>query len=308
MRLIFVLLKISILVHYSYSIPACIIIDTNMLSKSHETNQTKSSDDSVLFRNLRMLEQNNLLTDNGNSPPLDPLTPSIPVPLSYIDLKPFQHQQQEQKTVNESQQLLTSMMKRNYVAQLSGCTTDLLQQAESQMVVPFEFRRLRIDEPDRRTKFPEYLESVPDLAVAVYERRSQPEGMKFCRTCRNGLWTQLSVCETVRCDADLLRGYPRLVTEWGEIKQGDLALYPPNSVYAVYPFGFGPHCKQCEEHGEWSRYALAELCIGIKFWNSHSTSTATDSTTTQSNSKVTTQKETNRTTTPVAKITSIKKA
>ncbi|CAF0900359.1 unnamed protein product [Didymodactylos carnosus] len=271
-----------------------------MFSKPYETNNTNLSDGSVLFRNLRMLEQNNLRTNSDNPSLSNSLTPSISVPLSYIDLKPFQHEEQE-PTVNESQQLLTSMMKRNFVARSSGCTIDSLQQAESQMVVPFEFRRLRIDEPDRRTKFPNYLENVPDLAVAVYERRSQPDGVKFCRICQNGFWIPLTVCETVRCDADLLRGYPRLVTEWGEIKQGDLALYPPHSVYAVYPFAFGPHCKQCEEHGEWSRYALAELCSGIKFWDSHSTLAMTDSTTTKANSDATTHIEITRTRVPPSK-------
>jgi hypothetical protein len=86
-----------------------------------------------------------------------------------------------------------------------------------------------------------------------------------------GLWTQLTVCETIRCDAELLRANPRLVTEWGEIKPTDGgALYAPSTVYAIYAFAFGPHCKRCESNGQWSRYALQELCSGIKFFG-HST-------------------------------------
>jgi len=83
----------------------------------------------------------------------------------------------------------------------------------------------------------------------------------------------LTVCETVRCDAELLRANPRLVTEWGEIKPIDGgALYAPSSIYAIYAFAFGPHCKRCESNGQWSRYALTELCSEIKFFG-HSTAT-----------------------------------
>jgi hypothetical protein len=82
------------------------------------------------------------------------------------------------------------------------------------------------------------------------------------------------VCDTVRCDAELLRANPRLVTEWGEIKPLDGgALYSPGSVYAIYAFAFGPHCKQCEGNGQWSRYALPELCSGIKFFGHPTTTT-----------------------------------
>jgi hypothetical protein len=88
-----------------------------------------------------------------------------------------------------------------------------------------------------------------------------------------GFWTELVVCDTVRCDAELLRANPRLVTEWGEIKPlNGGALYTPSTVFAIYAFAFGPHCKRCESNGEWSRYALPELCSGIKFFG-HSTAT-----------------------------------
>lgn len=65
----------------------------------------------------------------------------------------------------------------------------------------------------------------------------------------------------------MLRANPRLVTEWGEIKPLDGgALYAPSAVFAIYAFAFGPHCKRCESNGQWSRYALPELCSGIKFF------------------------------------------
>ena len=84
---------------------------------------------------------------------------------------------------------------------------------------------------------------------------------------RLGIWSELTVCETIRCDAELLRANPRLVTEWGEIKpiEGG-ALYAPSTIFAIYAFAFGPHCKQCESNGQWSRYALPELCSGIRFF------------------------------------------
>ena len=100
-----------------------------------------------------------------------------------------------------------------------------------------------------------------------------------------GLWTQLTVCEAVRCDAEALRANPRLVTEWGEIKPIDGgALYVPSTVFAIYAFAFGPHCKQCEPNGQWSRYALPELCSGIKFFSHQPTTTTTTTTTTISTS------------------------
>lgn len=82
-----------------------------------------------------------------------------------------------------------------------------------------------------------------------------------------GFWTELTVCDTVRCDAELLRANPRLVTEWGEVKSLDGgALYAPSTIFAVYAFAFGPHCKRCESNGQWSRYALPEICSDIKLF------------------------------------------
>ena len=76
------------------------------------------------------------------------------------------------------------------------------------------------------------------------------------------------ICEVIRCDAELLRATPRLVTtEWGEVQPMDGgALYAPSSVIAVYTFAFEPHCKRCEANGQWSPYALAELCSDIKLF------------------------------------------
>jgi hypothetical protein len=45
-------------------------------------------------------------------------------------------------------------------------------------------------------------------------------------------------------------------------------------VFAIYAFAFGPNCKRCESNGQWSRYALPELCSGIKFFG-HPTTTTT---------------------------------
>jgi len=94
-----------------------------------------------------------------------------------------------------------------------------------------------------------------------------------------GFWTELTVCETVRCDAELLRANPRLVTEWGEIKPIDGgALYAPSSIFAIYAFAFGPHCKRCESNGQWSRYALPEICSEIKFFGQSPPTTTTTAT------------------------------
>ncbi|CAF0929953.1 unnamed protein product [Adineta steineri] len=268
-----VLLLVLIDKYKIYSIPACVIIDTNMLQRpdndlSLPNNRSSSS---LLLRNLRML-------DHQRSSALSELVVD-PIPLSYIDIK--------QTTLPPLMNINHSSLKKSLTEAVidqtfSPCPINLLSEIETKMVVPFEFRRLRIEQPDHRTKFfdDDPRETVPDLSTAVYERRSDPDGLRFCRTCRDGFWTQLTVCDTVRCDAELLRANPRLVTEWGEIKPLDGgALYTPTTVFAIYAFAFGPHCKRCESNGQWSRYALPELCAGIKFFGQPSTTTTTTTTT-----------------------------
>ncbi|CAF0947527.1 unnamed protein product [Rotaria sordida] len=260
--------------HQVYSVPTCIIIDTNMIQQSQDKTSlpnNRSSPSSLLLRNLRMLDhqRSSVLSESGIES----------IPLSYLDLK----QTPSPSLINIDYSSLKKSLKDPINDQtFSSCPLKLLDQLETQMVVPFEFRRLRIEQPGHYTKFldDDPRETVPDLSTTVYERRSDPDGLRFCRTCRDGLWTQLTVCETVRCDAELLRANPRLVSEWGEIKPTDGgALYAPSNVFAIYAFAFGPHCKRCESNGQWSRYALPELCSGIKFFG-HSSIAATTITTT----------------------------
>ena len=52
-------------------------------------------------------------------------------------------------------------------------------------------------------------------------------------------------------------------------------LYAPSTVFAIYAFAFGPNCKRCESNGQWSRYALPELCSGIQFFGHPTTTTTT---------------------------------
>ncbi|CAF5045373.1 unnamed protein product, partial [Rotaria sp. Silwood1] len=75
-----------------------------------------------------------------------------------------------------------------------------LNELEKQMVLPFEFCCLHIEQPDHYTKLlhNDPCETVPDLSIAVYER---------C------VCIQLTVCETARYDTELLRANPRLVTK-----------------------------------------------------------------------------------------------
>jgi len=248
-------LIIFLLKYQVYSIPTCIIIDTNSNQQIEDelNNRTSSS---LLLRNLRMLD--------NQRPPILPELVVQSIPLSYVDLK-------ETPSTSLKKSLTEPIIDRA----LAPCSIKLLNQIETHTVVPFEFRRLRFEQPDHHTKFrdDDTRENLPDLSTAVYERRSDPEGISFCRTCHDGQWSQLTVCEAIRCDAELLRASPRLVTEWGEIKPVDGGvLYAPSTVFAIYAFGFGPHCKRCESNGQWSRYALPELCSGIKFFG-HSTTT-----------------------------------
>lgn len=91
-----------------------------------------------------------------------------------------------------------------------------------------------------------------------------------------GIWTRLSICQIIRCDAELLRANPRLVSEWGEVQPLDGgALYAPSSVIAVYTFALEAHCKRCESNGQWSQYALIENCADIKLFRPTTTTTTT---------------------------------
>ncbi|CAF3079986.1 unnamed protein product [Rotaria socialis] len=287
--LVIFLLKI-IHEHEVYSIPTCVIIDTNMIQRTQDeispSNNRSSSSSSLLLKNLRMF-------DHQRSSSLSDYVVER-IPISHIDLK----QSQSSSLIDiDYASLKKSLTDSTIDRTFSPCRLQLLNELETQMVVPFEFRRLRIEQPDHHTKFldDDPRETVPDWSTAVYERRSDPDGTRFCRICRDGDWTELSVCETVRCDAELLRANPRLVSQWGEIKAIDGgSLYPPLAVFAIYAFAYGPHCKRCESNGQWSRYALPELCSGIQFFG-HSTLTkikittrATEKTTTATTTTTTT--------------------
>jgi hypothetical protein len=159
-----------------YSVPTCIIIDTNTNQRSEDeiNNRTGSS---LLLRNLRML-------DHQRSSGLPELVVQS-IPLSYIDLK--QTSSPSLIDIDHSplkKSLTDPIIDRTF----SPCSIKLLNELETQMVVPFEFRRLRIEQPDHHTKFldDDPRETVPDSSTAVYERRSDPEGTHFCRTCRDG--------------------------------------------------------------------------------------------------------------------------
>ncbi|CAF3433725.1 unnamed protein product [Rotaria socialis] len=275
---VMILLLVLIHVDKIWSIPACIIIDTNMIQQSQDdASLTNNHSSSGLFvRNLRMLNGKRLSSSSSSDFAFEP------IPLSYIDIK----QTTPSPLINIDNASLKKPITDPIVDQpFAPCPLNLLNEIETQMVVPFEFRRLRVEQPDHRKKFldDDPRETVPDLSTAVYERRSDHEGLRFCRTCRDGFWAPLTVCETVRCDAELLRANPRLVTEWGEIKPLDGgALYGPSTVFAIYAFAFGPHCKRCESNGQWSRYALPELCSDIKFFGQPSTTTTTTTTTSKS--------------------------
>ncbi|CAF1093617.1 unnamed protein product [Adineta ricciae] len=273
---IYFYLTILIYEHRLSAVPTCIIIDTDIIQQPEENTSSinNRSSSAILLRNLRML-------DHQRSPDFV----AEPIPLSYIDVK------QLSTSVSSTPPLIDldeSVLKKALVEPVversyASCSFQSLNEIETYMVVPFEFRRLRIEQPDHYTKFldDDPREAVPDLSTAVYERRSDPDGVHFCRTCHDGSWGELAVCETVRCDAELLRANPRLVTEWGEIKPLDGgALYAPSTIFAIYAFAFGPHCKRCEPNGQWSRYALPEICSEIKFFGRGTSTTTTTTTTT----------------------------
>lgn len=285
LHLTVVLLYFCLAEHRVRSVPTCIIIDTNVLQRPDDGSSpgNNQSSSTTLLRTLRMLDH----------PPL----PSVPglvvesIPVTYVDVK---QAPSSSPLIDLDEAIAHEIVPEPVVERpMASCSLDSLNELETQMVVPFEFRRLRIEQPGHLAKFveDEPREMVPDASTALYERRSDPDGVRFCRTCHDGqslllhsptrprspfsgLWNHLAICDTIRCDADLLRANPRLVTEWGEVKPLDGgALYAPGSIFAVYAFGFGPHCKRCENNGQWSRYALPEFCAEIKFFGHTPTST-----------------------------------
>jgi hypothetical protein len=174
-----VLLLIFIHKHRINSIPACIIIDTNMINRpTSETLPNNRSSSSLLLRNLRML-------DHQRSSGLPELFVE-PIPLTYIDIK---ETSSLSPLITKNHSSMKKSLTNSIVDQtFSPCSVNLLNEIETQMVVPFEFRRLRIEQPDHRTKYldDDLRQTVPDLSTVVYERRSDPEGLRFCRTCRDG--------------------------------------------------------------------------------------------------------------------------
>ena len=162
----------------SEGIPACIIIDTNMIPPSANRSSSSSSS-SILLRNLRMLDQ-----QNPSEFVLEP------VPLSYIDMK-----QGSPSSVTPPLVMKKSLGESQLDQSFSPCSLTMLTDIETQMVVPFEFRRLRLEQADHHRKYldDDPRDSVPDLSTAVYERRSDPDGLRFCRTCRDGQWKIFSI-------------------------------------------------------------------------------------------------------------------
>lgn len=166
--------------HAISGIPACIIIDTNMIPKTENEliSSANRSSSSLLLRNLRMLD-----SQRSNSAFL-----LDPIPLSHIDIKQTTTTPPASLIHNTTHSSLKKSLSNNNDQTFSPCSIKLLNEIETQMVVPFEFRRLRIEQTDHRTKYldDDPRETVPDLSTAVYERRSDPEGLRFCRTCRDG--------------------------------------------------------------------------------------------------------------------------
>ena len=158
------------------SIPTCIIIDTNTNPRSDDeiANRTSSS---LLLRNLRMLNQ--------QYPSTSPEFIVQSIPLSYIDLK--------QTASPPLPDIDPLVLKKSFTEPVPErtyfpCSIKSLNDIETQMVVPFEFRRLRLEQPDHYSKYldDDPRETVPDQSSAIYERRSDPEGLQFCRTCQDG--------------------------------------------------------------------------------------------------------------------------
>ena len=163
--------------HDVSGVPTCIIIDTNELDlstseKSPAFNRTSSS---ILLRNLRML-------DHPSSSVLSQFILE-PIPLSYIDIKPGSSLADFNRSL-----LKTTPIEPVEDRVYAPCALKTLDELEARMLVPFEFRRLRIEQPDHQAKYldNQALDVVPDLSSTVYERRSDPEGVHFCRTCRDG--------------------------------------------------------------------------------------------------------------------------
>ncbi|CAF4373940.1 unnamed protein product, partial [Adineta steineri] len=174
-------LAIFLLKYQVYSIPTCIIIDTNSIQQNEDEISSSSSSNnqsssSILLRNLRLL--------NSKYSPTLPDFAIQSVPLSYIDLK----QTSLPPLIDIDEAIFKKTLTEPIIERtFSPCTLETLDKLEKQMVIPFEFRRLRIEKPDHNTKYldDDLHETVPDLSTTVYERRSDPEGVHFCRTCRD---------------------------------------------------------------------------------------------------------------------------
>lgn len=183
LSVILVLFVVLLQNYHIYSIPACVIIDTNMIQRAENENLSSSNRSaSLLLRNLRMLDR-----QRSSDFVLEP------IPLSHIDIKQVSPSpslsSSSSPATNVNHLPLKKTLTNSVIEQtFSPCSIKLLNEIETKMVVPFEFRRLRIEQPDHRLKYfdDDPRETVPDLSTAVYERRSDPDGVRFCRSCRDG--------------------------------------------------------------------------------------------------------------------------
>ena len=77
---------------------------------------------------------------------------------------------------------------RSFSSNNSSCSLISLNEIEDKMIIPFEFRRLHIEQPDHRTKYLQLNQHQTFIngSTVVYEHRSHPDGVRYCRNCHDG--------------------------------------------------------------------------------------------------------------------------
>jgi hypothetical protein len=130
------------------------------------------------------------------------------------------------------------------------------------------YKRVRIENPNGIIKYPAHMLTynahMACLSLVLYELGANDNSTSRVRKCRKCLatgWTTVKDCESIKCDLDALSGDFSLQPINSNRILNDQNLFAQNLAVAVYKsMGNANMCKICQQNGEWSANANANLC------------------------------------------------
>jgi hypothetical protein len=138
----------------------------------------------------------------------------------------------------------------------------------------YNYDLIRIEYADGKRKYSSITKDDPEQkdnngykyecdATAIYETIVKGKRQKRCSKCVQRIWTDLLICDIIRCDRLKVLGQPILKVETNHIALASQELFDPGLVVAEYKYGSDKFCKICNEDGEWTRFSLPSLCTPL---------------------------------------------